>query len=90
MGRPVCSRAIRMAFSLASAPPLVKNTFSIPAGASAASRVAASPRDSLACCGASVVSFAAWAAMAAMTRGCWWPMLAFTSWLEKSRYRLPS
>ena len=88
--RPVCSRAIRMAFSLASAPPLVNKIFSSPSGASAASRVAASPRVSLACCGAMVHSFWAWAAIAAVTRGCWCPMLVFTSWEEKSRYRLPS
>jgi hypothetical protein len=68
-----------MAFSFASAPPLVKNTFSKPAGASSESRVAASPRASLACCGAIVASFAAWAAIAAVTFGCWWPMLVFTS-----------
>ncbi len=86
----MCSRAIRIAFSFASAPPLVKNTFSIPAGARPASRLAASPRTALACCGAMVVSLAAWAAMAAVTFGCWCPMLVFTSWLEKSRYRLPS
>ena len=79
LSRPVCSRAIRIAFSFASAPPLVKNTFSIPAGASAASRLAASLLASLAYCGAMVVSFAACAAMAAVTFGCWWPMLVFTS-----------
>ena len=81
----MCSRAIRIAFSFASAPPLVKNTFSMPSGASAASRAAASPRASFACCGAIVVSLAACAAIAAVTFGCWWPMLVFTSWLEKSR-----
>ena len=64
---PVCSLAILMAFSFASAPPLVKKTFSMPSGASAASRLAASPRASLAWCGAIVVSFAAWAAIAAVT-----------------------
>ena len=81
----MCSLAIRIAFSFASAPPLVKNTFSMPSGASAAILVAASPLASFACCGAIVVSFAACSAIAAVTRGCWCPMLTFTSWLEKSR-----
>jgi len=86
----VCSRAIRIAFSFASAPPFVKNTFSRPSGASAAIRAAASPRTSMACCGAIVASLAACSAIAAVTRGCWCPRLVFTSWEEKSRYRWPS
>ena len=48
MWRPVCSRAMRMAFSLASAPPLVKNTMSRSPGARSASSRASSPRLSLA------------------------------------------
>ena len=42
-------------------------------------RRAASPRTSLACCGAMVHSFAACSWIAATTLGCWWPMLVFTS-----------
>ena len=54
---PVCRRAMRTACSLASAPPLVKNTrFSSPGVRSAISR-AASERASFACCGATVHSF---------------------------------
>ena len=90
MSRPVCSLAIRIAFSFASAPPLVKNTLLKPSGASEVSRSAACPRASLACCGAIVASRPACSAIAAITFGCWCPMLVFTSWLEKSRYRLPS
>ena len=79
-----------MAFSIASAPPLVKKTLFMPSGARPAIRLAASPRASLACCGAMVASLAACSWIAATTFGCWWPMLVLTSWLEKSRYRLPS
>src|SRR5919205_418930 len=90
LSRPVCSRAIRMAFSFASAPPLVKNTFSMCAGAWDRILAAAVARTWLACAGATVARLVACCAMAAMTLGCWWPMLVFTSWLEKSRYVLPS
>ena len=43
-GRPVARRAIRSAFSIASAPLLTKNTRSSGSGAKAASRSAASSR----------------------------------------------
>ena len=85
LSRPVCRRAIRIAFSLASAPPLVKKTLENPAGACDRMRSAACPRVRLAVAGAIVVSVAACSWIAATTRGCWWPMLTLTSWLEKSR-----
>ena len=74
-----------MAFSVASAPPLVKNTMSRSPGASSAMSRAASLRWSLAWNGAMVHSRSAWALMASTILGCWWPMLAFTSCDEKSR-----
>jgi hypothetical protein len=76
---------MRTAFSIASAPPLVKKTFSIPSGDTSAISRAASDRTSLACCGAIVDSFAACSRMASTTLGCWWPMLTLTSCEEKSR-----
>ena len=81
---------MRMAFSLASAPPLVKKILSMPSGASSAMRAAASPRAAFACWGATVASLPACSAMAATMAGCWWPALVLTSWLEKSRKRAPS
>ena len=50
---------MRIAFSTASAPALVKNTFSNPPLATSITRLAASFRAILACCGATVVSTAA-------------------------------
>src|SRR5690554_3880080 len=78
-----------MAFSLASAPPLVKKTLLKPAGARSVMRLAASPRCRLTVDGAIVVSRSACSLMAETTAGCWWPMFTFTSWLEKSRYWRP-
>ena len=63
----MCSLAIRIAFSFASAPPFVKKTFSMPSGARPAIRVAACDRASFACCGAIVASRAACCAIAAVT-----------------------
>ena len=74
-----------MAFSVASAPPLVKNTMSRSPGASSAISRAASLRASLAWIGATVQSLSACSLIAATSLGCWWPMLTLTSWLEKSR-----
>ncbi len=85
LSRPVVSRAIRMAFSLASAPPLVKKTLLKPSGARAVISRAASARVRLAWAGATVASVCACSMIAATTLGCWWPMLVKTSWLEKSR-----
>ena len=76
---------MRMAFSVASAPPLVKNTMSRSPGASSAISRAASLRASLAMNGAIVQSLSACSLMAATSFGCWWPMLTLTSWLAKSR-----
>ena len=81
---------MRMAFSIASAPPFVKNTFEKPSGACDRMSSAARALVSLAWAGAIVTSCAACSWMAAMTFGCWYPMVTFTSWLEKSRYSLPS
>ena len=85
MLRPVVRRAIRMAFSFASAPPLVKNTFAKGSPATSRMRSAASPLVRLACAGATVGSTAACCWIAATTFGCAWPMFVLTSWLEKSR-----
>ncbi|MNP70920.1 hypothetical protein D3C76_1672240 [compost metagenome] len=76
---------MRIAFSLASAPPLVKKTFLKPAGACSMMRLAASPRIKLAVAGAMVANDAACSWMVAITAGCWWPRLVLISWLEKSR-----
>jgi hypothetical protein len=76
---------MRMAFSLASAPPLVKNTMSRSPGARSAMRRAASLRAVVGVerrDGAQQVG-CSW--MAATSLGCWWPMFTFMSWLEKSR-----
>src|SRR5690554_5732776 len=78
-----------MAFSLASAPPLVKKTLLKPSGARSVMRLAASPRCRLTVDGAMVVSRSACSLIAATTAGCWWPMFTFTNWLEKSRYWRP-
>ncbi len=78
-------RAMRIAFSVASAPPLVKNAMSMSPGASSATIAASSARLALACCGATVHSRSACSLMAATTFGCWWPMLVLTSCDEKSR-----
>ncbi len=83
--RPVCSRARRMAFSFASAPPLVKKILSRSPGVRSAISRAASLRDSTAKPGAMVQSLAACSWIAATTLGCWCPMLVFTSCEEKSR-----
>ena len=76
---------MRTAFSVASAPPLVKNTMSRSPGASSAISRAASLRASLARNGATVHSMSACSLIAATSLGCWWPMLTLTSWLAKSR-----
>jgi hypothetical protein len=58
---------MRMAFSLASAPALVKNTLLKPSGASSTMRFAASPRARLAVAGAMVTSSSSCAFIAAST-----------------------
>ena len=74
-----------MAFSLASAPPAVKKTFSKPSGARCRISRAASARVAFACAGATVVSFDSCSVIPAMIVGCWWPMFVNTSCEEKSR-----
>ncbi len=61
---------MRIAFSLASAPALVKNTLLKPAGARSTMRFAASPRARLAVAGAMVTKVSSCDFMAANTRGC--------------------
>ena len=90
MSRPVVRRAIRIAFSIASAPPFVKKTFAKPSPARSTMRFAASPRARFAVDGATVASSAAWRWMASTTRGCECPMLVLTSWHEKSSHLVPS
>ena len=85
LSRPVTCLAMRIAFSLASAPPLVKKTLFMPSGAFEATFFAASPRVRFAVAGATVVRRAACSWIAATILGCWWPMFTLTSWLEKSR-----
>ena len=68
--RPVYQRASLMAFSLASAPPLVKNDiFRLP-GVTSASRRASSERLSVATDGAIVHSVRACSTIASTTFGC--------------------
>ena len=81
---------MRIAFSVASAPPLVKNTLSMLSGATSMMRRAASDRSALAWNGAMVHSRPAASWIAAISLGCWWPRLTFISWLLKSRYLLSS
>ncbi len=71
LGRPVCSRAMRTAFSTASAPALVKKILSRSPGVRSAISRAASERTSTAKPGATVHSLAACSWMAAVTFGCW-------------------
>ena len=81
---------MRIACSFASAPPFVKNTCSMPSGASSAMRRAASERASFTCCGAIVQMSAACSWIARTTAGCWWPMFVLTSCEERSSISLPS
>ena len=76
---------MRTAFSTASAPPLVKKILFRSPGVRSATSRAASERTSTAKPGAMVHIRAACSWIAATTLGCWWPMLVFTNWEEKSR-----
>ena len=76
---------MRTAFSLASAPPFVKNTFEKPAGAISLMSRASSPRVAFAIEGWIVASRPACSWIAATRSGCWWPRFRFTSCDEKSR-----
>jgi hypothetical protein len=74
-----------MAFSFASAPPLVKNDIVRSPGVTSAIRRASSDRASCAIGGPMVVSFWACSTIAATTFGCWWPIETLTSCEAKSR-----
>ena len=79
-----------MACSTASAPALVKNTWSRSPGASSATSRAASDLASLTWAGAIVAILPACFWMAATTDGWEWPMFVLTICEEKSIIRLPS
>ena len=81
---------MRIAFSLASAPPFVKKKCSMSPGAIAASFTPSRARASVAMNGFAYASVAACSWIARMTAGCPCPMLLHINWLLKSRYRLPS
>jgi hypothetical protein len=76
---------MRTACSLASAPPLVKKTWSRSPGVCDAISRAASERAPLAYAGATVQRLSACSLIAATMRGCWWPRLVKTSCELKSR-----
>ena len=81
----MCSRAIRTAFSIASAPPLVKNTFVEVAGRQLGDQPGRLGPRVVGVLRRDVHSRAACSWIAATTFGCWWPMLTLTSCEEKSR-----
>jgi hypothetical protein len=80
-------RASLIAFSFASAPPLVKKNVSMSPGAIAASFCPSLARASVAMKGLAYASVSACRWMARTTRGSPWPMLTHISWLLKSRKR---
>ena len=79
-----------IAFSIASAPPSVKNTLSMSPGRISASFAPSLARISVANAGWTYWSLVAWATIASMTRRSPWPMFTDISWLLKSRMRCPS
>ncbi len=83
--RPVYQRASLTAFSLASAPPLVKNESERSPGVTSASSSPRRERDSVAMGGPIVHSFSAWSLIASIMRGCWCPSDTLTSCEAKSR-----
>ena len=85
MWRPVYQRAALMAFSLASAPPLVKKKQSMSPGVMAASFAPSRARTSVAMNGLAYGSLAACSWMACTTRGSPCPMFTHINWLLKSR-----
>ena len=87
---PLTCRANLIAFSIASAPPSVKNTLSMSPGRISASLAPSWARTSVVKAGWTYCNFVAWAVMASMTRLSPWPMLTDISWLLKSRIRRPS
>jgi hypothetical protein len=81
----VYQRASLIAFSLASAPPFVKNDIVRSPGVTSASSRASVDRGSVAIGGAIVQSVSACSLIAAITFGCPWPIDALTSCEAKSR-----
>ena len=77
-------RAILMAFSLASAPPVVKKNVSMSPGVSSARVCPRRARASVADCGYAKMSPSRASFMAAITFGCEWPMSTLMSVLLKS------
>src|SRR5918992_2004123 len=77
--RPVYHRASLTAFSLASAPPLVKNDILRSPGVTSARSLASSPRLSFAMGGPIVHRRSACSLIAATPLGGWWPMETLTS-----------
>jgi len=69
--RPVYQRASLIAFSVASAPPLVKNDIVKSPGVISASNAASRARASSVIAGAVTHRRRAWLAIASVTRGCW-------------------
>jgi hypothetical protein len=88
--RPVAWRASLIAFSIASAPPSVKNTLSMSPGRISASFAPRRARISVAKAGWTYWSWVACAVIASITRRSPWPMLTDISWLLKSRICWPS
>ena len=76
---------MRIAFSLASAPPFVKKKTSMSPGASSASFAPSRARGSVARNGLAYASTAACSWIAFTTFGCEWPTFEHISWLLKSR-----
>ena len=83
--RPVYHRAILIAFSLASAPPLVKKKQSMSPGVTSASFAPSRARGSVAMNGLAYGSRAACSWIARTTRGSVCPMFTHINWLLKSR-----
>ena len=83
--RPVYQRASLTAFSLASAPPFVKNDMLRSPGVTSASSSPSRDRDSVAIGGPIVQSLSACSLIASIIRGCWCPSDTLTSWEAKSR-----
>ena len=84
------ARAIFIAFSLDSAPPLVKKKTSMSPGVICASLAPSLARASVAMNGFAYASAAACSPIARMTRSSPWPMLTHINWLLKSMKRWPS
>ena len=78
-------RASLIAFSFASAPPLVKKAMEMSPGVTSAISRASVERGSVAIGGPIVQSLSACSLIAAISFGCWWPIETLTSCDAKSR-----